>query len=205
MTTDELVKYYADLLILQYKNKPNAYATVQAVVKPLMMDQLPLQVLDALNIDTAVGAQLDIIGKYVGVSRRAVTFSGPVTLSDSDFRMMVKLKAIQNNAGSSLSVIQDLLAVYFQGKILVFDYQDMHMSYLFDSSIGGLGLAEVFLKNGVLPRPMGVQLGLIIYADNITQFFGFRTYESPGYNVTGFNNYTSYATDHPWLSYANAI
>ena len=52
---------------------------------------------------------------------------------------------------------------------------------------------------------MGVELGALIYSANIDNFFGFRTYGIPGQNVHGFNSYTSYETNCPWLSYKNAI
>lgn len=62
MTTQELIDYYANLLILQYIGQPRAYATIQALVEPTIMDQLPITVQNAFDLETAVGAQLDTIG-----------------------------------------------------------------------------------------------------------------------------------------------
>jgi hypothetical protein len=69
MTTDELIAYYSNLLILQYHDKPNAKAHVEAIARECIADQLISQVLNGFSIDTAIGKQLDIIGKYVGVPR----------------------------------------------------------------------------------------------------------------------------------------
>jgi hypothetical protein len=204
-TTAELKKYYADLLIAQYVNKPRAHATVEAQVDPVIMDQLPLDVQDAFTIDAAVGVQLDVLGKYVGVARVARTFTEQITLSDADYRMLIKMKITQNNSGSSLYEIQSLLHIYFPGAILVFDYQNMQMDYLFDAAFGSAELAEVFVRQGLLPKPMGVQLGALIYSPSINNFFGFRTYELAGHNITGFNSYTDYQMDWPFLSYTDAI
>lgn len=205
MTTQEIIDYYANLLILQYHEKPKAFATIQALVKGVIMDQLPTAVQNAFDINTAEGVQLDVLGKYVGVSRTAYDFTGPITLDDDDFRTMIKIGIIKNGFGSSLAEIQELIWQFFEGSLLVFDFQNMRMGYFFDSSIGSRPLAEVFVRSNFLPKPMGVQLSALIYSNNITNFFGFRTYELPPFNVTGFNDYDDYHMDSPWLSYTNAI
>lgn len=205
MTTDEIIEAYAKLLILQYIGKPKAFATVKAWIGPFVMNQLPVAVQDAFTLDTAEGAQLDILGKYVGVIRTGLTFSGPVILTDSDFRMLIKIKIFQNNSGSSLADIQNLIAIFFPDALRVFDHANMRLDYYFDSAFGTMDLAEIFVRQGFLPKPMGVGLGALIYAPNINNFFGFRTYELAGVNISGFNSYTDYQTDEPWLSYADAI
>lgn len=205
MTDQELKDYYADLLILQYKGKPKAYATIQALAELEIRNQLPIQIQDAFGLETAFGVQLDIVGKYAGVSRNVYTFTQYIVLSDDDFRLLIKIKIIQNNSGSSLYDIQNLLHQFFPGSLIVFDYQNMHMDYFFDAAVGSQNLAEAFVANGLLPKPMGVELGALIYAFNIDSFFGFRTYELPGFNVDGFNFYDNYSLTIPWLSYVNAI
>lgn len=70
MTNEELITYYVDLLIRQFHTMPKARATVDAFVAEVVADQIVRQVVNAFDVDTAVGAQLDIIGKYVGVNRR---------------------------------------------------------------------------------------------------------------------------------------
>jgi hypothetical protein len=64
-----LVKYYADLSIIQYANKPKARAFMENLLGALICYDLAVSVRDGFNLETAVGAQLDIIAKYVGVSR----------------------------------------------------------------------------------------------------------------------------------------
>lgn len=205
MTTNEIIQYYADLLIMQYSEQPKAYDTVEAFVGPVIMDQLPLLVQAAFDVDTAVGVQLDTIGKYVGASRFVYDFTGRIELSDDDYRLLIKLIAVQNNSGSSLAEIQALLHTYFDGVLLVFDYANMRMSYLFNADAGSLSLAQVLVRQELLPKPMGVQLAALIYIADITNLFGFRTYDLPGYNVHGFNSYATYDMDCPWVSYDDAV
>lgn len=204
MTDNELKEYYANLLIIQYINKPKAYDTIKALVDGVIMNQLPLDVQGAFDLDTAVGVQLDVIGKYAGVSRYAYDFSGAVTLNDTDYRILIKMKVVQNNSGSSLADIQNLLNQYFQGAFLVFDYSNMQLSYFFDATYGSNQLAEILVKQKSLPKPMGVQLGALIFIANISNIFGQGTYTYPAYNVIGFNDYSD-SVSGTWLSYTNAI
>ena len=208
MTTQELIDYYADLLILQYLGKPKAYATIQTLVTPVVMDQLPVDVMNAFDLtgsNVAEGVQLDVLGKYVGASRDGYDFSGPVTLDDADFLSLIQIAITSNSAGSSLATIQEFLHQFFPDQILVFDYQNMQMSYLISSAVGSQTLVQFFVKGGWLPRPMAVAVALVIYGPVINTFFGFRTYLLPAVNSSPFNEYADYQMDRPWLSYSNAV
>lgn len=205
MTDEELVQAYVDLLIIQYRNLPKARAHVGALVDMVIMNQLPFAVQDAYNIDTAVGEQLDILGKYAGVSRQARTFSGLITLGDDDYRLLVKMKVVQNNSGSSLGEIQDILADFLPGVFKVFDYTEMRMSYYFNANYGSADLAEIFVRQGLLPKPMGVRIGTLVYSPNLDNIFGFRTFARQPPGVSGFNTYDDYQLDRPWLNFSNAV
>jgi len=205
MTTDELKEYYANLLILQYIGKPKAYATIEALVELPIMDQIILDVVNGFELDTAVGDQLDILGQYIGVTRYQYDFSGPVTLDDTDYLTLLKIKIIQNNYTSDLSRIQDFLLENFAGIIEVFDYKDMTMNYVFQATVGSEQLAEVFVKGGFLPKPMGVNLRTTIYSPTAYYYFGFRTYDYDGYHVSPYNTYDTYTANTPYLTYDNGI
>ena len=170
---------------------------------------LPLAVQNAFNLsgsDLAVGAQLDIIGKYVGVSRVGVGLSGQITLDDSDYRSLIQMGIIRNSASSSLAAIQQFLHMFFPGQMLVIDYQNMHLSYLVSTTVGSNDLIQLVITENLLPKPMGVGISAIIYAPVIDRFFGFCTYEVPEpTSNTGFNTYEDYTTDTPWVDYSDAI
>lgn len=74
----ELVEYYKNLLIIQYNNKPKAQATIEAVSSMLLSNGILFDIRDGFNIDTAVGVQLDIIGKYVGLDRFYTMVQDPI-------------------------------------------------------------------------------------------------------------------------------
>ena len=64
-----LKNYYSNLLIVQYNGKKRAKATIELFIALLYADMAIMQVRDAFNLETAQGAQLDIIGKWVGLDR----------------------------------------------------------------------------------------------------------------------------------------
>lgn len=69
---EELLNYYANLLIVQYNGKPKAKATIEMLTKIIYgVSNTPLflQIQNAFDWKTAIGKQLDIIGKWVGASR----------------------------------------------------------------------------------------------------------------------------------------
>lgn len=68
-TADGLVAYYQRLLIVQYRLKTKAAATVAALVVGIVADAIYTQVRDAFDLATAIGKQLDILGKLRGVTR----------------------------------------------------------------------------------------------------------------------------------------
>jgi hypothetical protein len=65
----QILNYYADKLIAQYRDQPRARATIEIFGKQLVADDVATALGLAFSIDTAVGAQLDVLGKYIGVNR----------------------------------------------------------------------------------------------------------------------------------------
>lgn len=73
MDKQALLDYYSNLLIIQYHDKPNAVADVGVKVNNATADFLITDLLDLLDVDTAIGAQLDLIGKIVGIDRSYIS------------------------------------------------------------------------------------------------------------------------------------
>lgn len=201
-TTQSLIDYYVDLLIIQYRGKPKARATIDALVKMVIADQIYTTVQNAFSIENAIGVQLDTIGKYAGAKRTGFDFTGPITLTDDEYRTLIKIAVSQNNAGSSLSDIQNFLQIFFAGAIFVFDHLGMRMSYLIDSDVGPLRLIQLFVRQGRLPKPMGVQL-TVIYAPVIDDFFGFNTNAGLTVNISGFSDNSGFTG--LWLQNSDII
>lgn len=66
---EDLIQSYVNLLIIQYADKPNAKQQIEDYTRGIVNNDIFGQIQDAFNIDTAVGDQLDILGKYIGIDR----------------------------------------------------------------------------------------------------------------------------------------
>lgn len=70
MSSDlDVLKYYSDLLIIQYSGKAKAEAMVKLLANQSLCDGLPDELRHAFDLDTAVGNQLDILARIVGIER----------------------------------------------------------------------------------------------------------------------------------------
>jgi hypothetical protein len=172
-TTQEIIDSYVELLLLQYKNLPNASGMIASAVTPIIMDQLPLAVMNGFQLGPnaanpsnpqAVGVQLDTIGKYIGVTRSGLgIYQQPITLDDMDFTQLLILGIARNNLGSSLFNIDTFLQMFFPGEIYIYDGLDMFISYLVIGSVGSENLVQMMITQNLLPKPMGVGISSIVY------------------------------------------
>lgn len=90
--------YYAGTLIIQYRNKPKARATIKLGADLYMADGLIFDLNNILDIDTAVGKQLDLIGKILGCPRDI-----PGLVLDKDFFSFEKTDAYGYSDADALS------------------------------------------------------------------------------------------------------
>ena len=70
----DLSTYYQNLLITQYHEKPKAKAEIALGAKTFTGDWLMTDIPNIVDVDTAEGTQLDLIGKIVGLPRIANGF-----------------------------------------------------------------------------------------------------------------------------------
>ena len=81
---NDLIDYYTSLLIVQYHGKSTAQQEIALATKTFTGDNVIPQIV--FDVDTAVGAQLDLIGKIVGLSRIAEGFEfGAIYYSYNDY------------------------------------------------------------------------------------------------------------------------
>jgi len=66
---ESTIEYYTNLSIIQYNKLEKAKATIDLHVRTLLSDNIASQVQDGYSLDTAVGVQLDVLGKYIGTDR----------------------------------------------------------------------------------------------------------------------------------------
>lgn len=155
--------YYANLLIWQYRDKPKAYALIYGIVNALQSFDTSQEILDAFTLSKAVGAQLRILGTFLGMPET----NNILTLSDDDYRKLLYLKVIINNSNASQVSIVDSLWSVFKSQLRVSTDNLMHIFYF--ATLPNI-LLQVAINNDLLPRPLGVSVTVIDYKNSAVAF-----------------------------------
>lgn len=189
-------------LIWQYRKKPRARATAK-----LLNDEVyktfddAIKVAEILNIDTASGYALDLVGRHVGVSREQQnlilkdffaftqtekkqgfnkgefyrlgnSLKGSFYLNDSDYRFLIKAKIIKNYQTGTLENSYKSLEFLLGAGNFIFDNYDMTLNLVLKNAKTTQFLINLIFKNDILARPIGVGLNVILIADK--KCFGFK-------------------------------
>lgn len=189
-TSQEFQNYYADLLILQYKTQPKARATIQALAKEVYGSGSLLDIVNGFNLDTAVGKQLDTLGKYIGLNRKVkvnIGSSDTNILTDEQYRILLKLKLVQNTNFSSTAQIRAALYELFPNDIRLFDPRTMTYEYQLSTLFNDL--VNVIIAEELLPLPMGVGYNINVVPD-LLAIYGYYGYDGLNDNPNGYSSYT---------------
>ncbi|WP_301691695.1 DUF2612 domain-containing protein [Klebsiella pneumoniae] len=152
---------YTDLITNYHAGKPKFVAHVDLSTRPLIdVSAATSGLVAAFDIDTAVGEQLDILGRWIGVDR---TVAAPISgvflewdkervgwdqgvwlgpyqstdaltyLSDDVYRVVLKARIGINNWNGQNGTLPDILETALAGtgiKMIIVDNQDMSISVL---------------------------------------------------------------------------
>jgi hypothetical protein len=188
-----IVQYYADLLIIQYRSKPKANATIKLMVEIILQNGILLDVFDAFNPETCIGKQQDILGKWVGIDRYYLGDGITQALSDEDYRVVLNFRAISNSIDMSPSAIDNALFQFFGDDIICTTEDNLTIYYLVEDSV--FNLALILLQKKALPKPIGVRIGGIVKNKKWFGFCTYETYDKPiPSSVAGFANYENWLT-----------
>ncbi|MGE0972350.1 DUF2612 domain-containing protein [Klebsiella sp. WOUb02] len=152
---------YTDLITNYHAGKPKFFAHVDLSTRPLIdVSAATAGLIAAFDVDTAVGDQLDILGRWIGVDR---TVAAPISgvflewdkervgwdqgvwlgpyqstdaltyLSDDVYRVVLKARIGINNWNGQNGTLPDILETALAGtgiKMIIVDNQDMSISVL---------------------------------------------------------------------------
>lgn len=188
----DFIEAYLDLLIFQYRDKPNASAEIQAIINPFNnIFNLYNSFDSAFDVDYGVGNQLDVLGRIVGQNRQiekavpkeyfgfvnknsnAKEFGYPffkkgddlfasLNLNDSEYRFFLKLKIAKNNMQNNIFSVSNLAAWALNGFGYVENNYDMTLTLNLHESFN-IDFGELFVILDMLPRPMGIRYNNYIY------------------------------------------
>jgi hypothetical protein len=195
---------YTGLITSEHSSKPKFSAMVAAVAQCFVDQQnLVNSISTSFDLDQAIGAQLDIIGLWVGISRQVKTplnvyfsldttglgfdqgnWQGPfdpstglTSLDDGTYRTLLRAKIAANSWDGTVPGAAAAYANLFAGsgsQIFIQDNQDMTMTVGVSGQIPS-ALLRSLLSGGYLPlRPEGVLVNFYFVSSvNNTPMFGF--------------------------------
>lgn len=165
MTTQDLLDYYSKLLIMQYQSKPKAYATIGALVNPVVMPQTSIQ--------TVVFSSAPTSGTFV--LTYGVLNSAAINWNDSTATIQGNLQAITGLGSVTVAgtIAELTLTITFTGVIPV--------ATLLVASSNSLGVAITITETDVtlpiavqnsfnLNTAVGVQLDVIAKYQGVTRY-----------------------------------
>jgi hypothetical protein len=176
------------LVTSEHASKPNFMAMLTVTFQPLadiiaVLESIP----SAYDIDTAVGAQLDTIGGWVGITRNvAVPLTGVffswataglgwsqgnwtvgvnvlqlVTLPDSQYRNLLYAKIAANHWNGTIPGAYAVFNTVFQGTgfgVLIQDLQGMHMSFALTGPVPDAVTLALFTGGYFNLKPASVRI-----------------------------------------------
>jgi len=147
-------------------------------------------IISAFDVDNAVGPQLDILGRIVGVGR-VLKFQpsedSPV-MDDETYRLVIKAAIIKNQwKGNAASLKEAWMNLY--PDTVIFEIQDLQdMSFNIVVSGEFTTLQREIITNGyILPKPEGVRINLLTIVD-LTGFPLF-TYDYDTLYMSGYGSH----------------
>lgn len=181
-----LLEYYVSILILQYRPKPKFQAMNRLVANQSTCDGLFLQLQNCFNLDQAIGAQLTILGKIVGVPRNVFGIN-PFAVYFSFTRAAGTPASVGFNRATTPVDSDFFLRAQVQSSYTLTDFELLNLIYLkiiYNNTYSSFRA----LKNALYNRWNGA---IDIIADSTTtEFFNFtRALSEPPSN--GFNRSTT--------------
>lgn len=174
----DLVKYYQDLLIVQYHDKPKAKAMIKSKIEETLCNLLEVKVRDAFDVDTAVGVQLDIIGKWVGIER---IFKGQKYDNQSWF----SLPRYNQKTNSFMHGFSTYATFEEEGGFLTYDFILGTKSKLNDSDFRMLIKLKI-IRNNVPHSPKPIDDAMYkLFADTLYTVWNEMVYNSNAFTVVG--------------------
>jgi|SRR3974390_1429826 len=168
------VEYYKDLFTSEYKLAVNFNLWIQAVLDILQDISNCLYLMDYnFDLDYAKGAQLDILGQIVGVSRVVPfvpTGGGSQTLDDDTYRLLIKATIGNNMWDGTINSLYPLWKTLFPGgNIVIQDNQDMTANIILTGSFSPI-IQDLITNGMIVPRPETVAYN---YNFGLLPIFGF--------------------------------
>lgn len=182
---DDIREELQPYLLTQYSASPTIFQLLKDFrdnIDPQADIELFLQKM--VDIDTAEGVGLDVLGNIVNIGRTIEIETGTVTLADSDYRRLLKYKMLANITDASMATLNKMLGLLFEDitisahNILIpamngdehYNSYPMHVIFSLEGNLSELD-AALFAAGGTLC--LGAGVGWELAAVNPQEVFGF--------------------------------
>jgi hypothetical protein len=203
------VERYLSLITSEHAGAPNFVSSVAASVQPFADLCATLAAMPAdFDLDDAIGAQLDIVGQWIGASRYVKTpltgvyfsfdtpgigwdqgvwwapgdpIAGLIALPDDIYRLLLRAKIAANQWDGTIPgayAAWDTLFAAQGFQIVIQDNGDMTITLGLLGANGNPTFRELFSGGYLDLRPAGVLITGYLYPSENTAFFGFDTENS---------------------------
>jgi hypothetical protein len=181
------ISSWLSLVTSEHRDRPKFIAFLSMLLQPIADIQAVVRTIPSLfDLDVAVGAQLDIVGLWVGVTRNLTValpniyfsfgvaglgfgeaiwrtsndpLTGLVILTDDAFRTLIRARIANNQWDGTIPGAYTVWELAFTGTgigVLIQDYGNMHMLFALTGPTLD-AVTEALLKNGYLNlKPAGV-------------------------------------------------
>lgn len=169
-------------IITQYKNSPNLNAYIASFAKQFNeLEDVGLSLLLERDINSAIGEQLNVIGRIVGLNRNV----GNITFNDTQYRFYLQIKILKNSTKCTIPELTRIYTLIFNTTCYIYDAPRQIFLYV------GRRLTpeEVILirfkdelGRYIFPKVLGIGLNIIQFdPNNNFAYVGHPT--AKGYNV----------------------
>ena len=183
-------EFYLNLITSEHSDKSKYMGWIRVLITPFI-DSIKLNddIKHVFNLNSATGAQLDLIGKILVLDRRVnfePTDGSSSVLNDDYYRVILKAKVVKNQWKGTISDFYNFWNVLFANsplQIYLIDNQDMDpIAVVWSSAVDDM-TSDLLLNNYIIPKPAG--LGLTVRKIDPDTLFGFY-----GSGLQGFDNGT---------------
>lgn len=202
---------YQALVTSAHVNKPKFTATLGITINPLAKLQAEIRALPtAFDLDTAVGAQLDVCGEWIGLSRHVPTpltgvyfawgtagvgwgegswkgefdpVDGMTSLPDEIYRLVLKARVALNRWDGSIPSAYEAWDTVFGGSLIISiqDYQDMSITIGLSGGAIDATMRSLLVNGQLQFKPAGVRIRYFAVPPTTGKLFAWGIPESAGF------------------------
>ena len=161
---------YLNLLTSEHRKEKNLL-WLRQIMKPLVdAHRCAMGMINAFNIDEAIGHQLDVVGEIVGV-KRLLNFEPAdgksSNLDDATYRMLIRAQILKNRFDGTIESLEAMWRSFMPDiPLYIRDNQDMTIDVVLFSQNDDF-IFDLLTHGYIFPPIMGVTVNYIFTGDKL--------------------------------------